>query len=442
MNDFNENFLYHIWDQQHLKSELTLESGKTIKVLFSGHWNRGAGADFKNAILEIDGVNIQGDVEIHINTYDWNAHNHQDDANFNQVVLHVVYENKTSQQYTIKENGDLSEILKINDKLSEEIQKFLETENNLHFTEHEKYCPVFSIQNEWIPRLLTEYGMERFYRKIKRFKAELSFSSFDQLLYQGIFESLGYTNNKFPFYQLATQVPYVKIRQMIAEGYQKMDILSLWLHTSDLINLLPSGVKTVFSNDLNESFITHKYDVSDMNFDWNLFRIRPVNHPVLRLVQVLDFIYDSVDIGLTRHILKLFSFEKDKLSVISFRRRAQLFLSKQSLKDFDTRLGSSRIDMILINIIIPIIYIYSQKMEYEDLASYCIFLYKEFPGLSENTISNTMKKYLTEDIEQFIHTKAVNQQGLIQIYQTYCVNHLCDSCKNHLEAIKIKVNEE
>ncbi len=442
MPDFNEKFLYHIWDQQHLISDLLTRSDKSLKVCFAGHWNRGKGPDFQNAVIQINGEEMQGDIEIHLNSYDWIAHNHQDDPNYNQVILHVVYENKTNQHYTIKENGEIAEILEIKDLLSADIQKFMESEEIASFEEHEKYCPVFSIQNEWIPRILNEYGMERFFRKIKRFKAELSFCSFDQLLYQGIFESLGYSNNKFPFYQLATHVPYSRIQQMINNNYSKIDILSLWLHTSDLINYIPAGIKTVFSRDLNDSFVTHNYGIGELSYEWNLFRLRPINHPVLRLIQILDFIYDSAETGLTRHVLKLFSFEKEKLSILSFRRRAQMLLSKQTLKEFDTRIGSSRIDLILINILIPIIYIYAQKMDYKDLEEYCLFLVREFPGLSENTISLTMKKYLTEDIEQYIHTKAISQQGLIQIYQTYCVNHLCEMCKKHLEEIKNKVNEE
>lgn len=438
MNDFNEKFLYHIWDQQHLIEPLHTISGKKVKICFAGHWNRGKGPDFKNALIEIDGMSLQGDVEIHYSSYDWIAHGHYDDANYNSVVLHVVYEHKIKSAYTIKENGDLSEVLVIKDLLSDEIQKLLIDYPQDQFNEKEKYCEVFSIQSEWIPEILYQHGKKRFDRKIKRYQAELSFCSFDQLLYQGIFESLGYSNNKFPFYQLAQQIPYVKLQNMILSGYNKTDILSLLLHCSDLINYMPSQIKTDLTSDLNTSFVSHNYELPDVEFEWNLFRIRPVNHPVMRLIQILDLIYDSVQSGLINHILKIFSFEKENLSISGFRRRAQLFISKQAFGSIDSKMGAGRIDLILVNVIIPIITLYAKKMEYTDLEDYCYFLLKEFPGLSENTISNTMRKYMTDDIDQRVNMKAIYQQGLIQIYQNYCINHLCEMCNNKVNEIKNK----
>lgn len=438
MNDFNEKFLYHIWDQQHLIEPLKTLSGKNVKINFAGHWNRGKGPDFKNAVIEMEAISIQGDVEIHYSSYDWIAHGHNDDANYNGVVLHVVYEHKIKSAYTIKENGDLIEVLVIKELLSEEIQKLLCDYNQDQFSEKEKYCEVFSIQNEWIPEVLYQHGKERIDRKIKRYQAELSFCSFDQLLYQGIFESLGYSNNKFPFYQLAQQIPYLKLQTMIHSGYNKTDVLSILLHSSDLINYMPSGIKTDLTTDLNTSFVSHNYELPDVEFEWNLFRIRPVNHPVMRLIQILDLIYDSVQSGLINHILKIFSFEKEKLSISAFRRRAQLFISKQAFANIDSKMGAGRIDLILVNVIIPIITLYAKKMEYTDLEEYCYFLLKEFPGLSENTISNTMRKYMTDDIDQRVNMKAIYQQGLIQIYQNYCINHLCEMCAQKVNEIKSK----
>ncbi|MCB5249939.1 MAG: DUF2851 family protein [Candidatus Cloacimonadales bacterium] len=443
MIDFNEKFLYHIWDQQHLLFEKKTDCGKDIKVIFAGHLNRAKGPDFRNAIIDIDGTEIQGDIEIHINSYDWKAHNHHEDPNYNNVILHVVFSNKSGLPYTIKENGELTPILQMNNILSTDIEKLFKESNEEQFVEKEKFCTLFSSQSHWIPQILTEYGKERFERKVKRFLAELSFCSFDQLLYQGIFESLGYANNKFPFYQLAKQVPYIKIQTYINQGFNKIDILSLLLHLSGLINYLPSQVESILGTQIQDSFVKQNYVISDYHYDWNLFRLRPINHPVLRLIQGLDFIYDSAlsmhENSLTKHILKLFSFEKDNLSVSAFRKRSHLAISKQTIEGLNTRLGISRIDLMLINIIIPLVYIYAQKMDYPDLQVYAYDLFMDFPSLADNSINSTMRKYLTEDIEDKISKKAIMQQGLIQIYHNYCENHLCEFCTNKLDDIKARI---
>lgn len=442
MNEFYEKFLYHIWDQQHLNPELSSAKGLKLKIKFPGHWNKGKGPDFKNAIIEIDGKDCQGDVEIHHTTYDWIAHGHHEDSNYNKVILHVVYENKMSYPYTIKENSEKVEILELRDVLSEEITKLLEEYPDDSFSEKEKYCKIFSIQSEWIPKILNSYGLERIERKISRYQAELSFCTFDQLLYQGIFESLGYSNNKYAFYQLAHLVPYTRIHQMIEHGYTKMDILSLWIHSSDLISFMPTSINEDFINKINESFIKMDYSLPDLTIEWNLFRIRPINNPVMRLIQVLDFIYECASSSFTNHLLKLFSVSKENLSVNEFRKRAQLYMSRQSFTDIDTHIGAGRLDLILVNVVIPIVCLYARKMEYKDLEEYCMYLLKEYPGVAENSITKSMKKYLTDDIELQINKKAIMQQGLIHIYQNYCLNHICESCEHDLQEAKSMISRE
>lgn len=118
-------------------------------------------------------MSLQGDVEIHYSSYDWIAHGHYD-ANYNSVVLHVVYEHKIKSAYTIKENGDLSEVLVIKDLLSDEIQNCLLITLRINLT-RKKNIVKSSIQSEWIPEILYQHGKERFDRKIKRYQAELSF---------------------------------------------------------------------------------------------------------------------------------------------------------------------------------------------------------------------------------------------------------------------------
>lgn len=74
------------FDREHLQ---TLESD-LVEVLFPGIINESDGPDFKNAIIRMGGLQLYGDVEIHINAGAWNAHGHQHDPNYNRVILHVV----------------------------------------------------------------------------------------------------------------------------------------------------------------------------------------------------------------------------------------------------------------------------------------------------------------------------------------------------------------
>jgi hypothetical protein len=61
-----------------------------LRVKSPGSWNRGAGPDFKEAVIEVDGEPRLGDIELHLYREDWWRHGHDQDPAFNEVVLHVV----------------------------------------------------------------------------------------------------------------------------------------------------------------------------------------------------------------------------------------------------------------------------------------------------------------------------------------------------------------
>ncbi|MDO6425158.1 DUF2851 family protein, partial [Saccharophagus degradans] len=48
--------------------------------------------DFSNALIEINNQKWAGNIEIHVKSSDWYAHKHQEDKNYQNVILHVVYD--------------------------------------------------------------------------------------------------------------------------------------------------------------------------------------------------------------------------------------------------------------------------------------------------------------------------------------------------------------
>ena len=89
-----ENFLHYVWRTRRfdLKS-LETSDGEPIEILDFGEYNAyDSGADFQNARIRIGGLLWAGAVEMHIRSSDWLAHGHQRDAAFQNVILHVVFE--------------------------------------------------------------------------------------------------------------------------------------------------------------------------------------------------------------------------------------------------------------------------------------------------------------------------------------------------------------
>ena len=86
-----EDFLHYVW--QHKK--MTLKSLKTttkepINLKAVGLPNLNSGPDFFNALLTIDTQLWAGNVEIHVKSSDWYVHNHETDAAYDNVILHVL----------------------------------------------------------------------------------------------------------------------------------------------------------------------------------------------------------------------------------------------------------------------------------------------------------------------------------------------------------------
>lgn len=90
---FQEDLLHYIWKFRRFKPLLLKTAcGMRLEILSVGTYNTDAGPDFKDALLNIDGTLWAGNVEVHIRSSDWIKHNHHLDAAYDNVILHVVFE--------------------------------------------------------------------------------------------------------------------------------------------------------------------------------------------------------------------------------------------------------------------------------------------------------------------------------------------------------------
>ena len=92
-----EEFIYYLWENRLLSLDLRTTDGYEIKIVSVGNRNYDSGADFVNARVKIGGTLWAGQVEIHVRASDWFKHKHQYDDNYNNVILHVVYECDTDK---------------------------------------------------------------------------------------------------------------------------------------------------------------------------------------------------------------------------------------------------------------------------------------------------------------------------------------------------------
>ena len=72
--------------------QLFTSNGSSIKVIHPGMINFNQGPDFLHATIQIDDTSWFGSVEVHLKTSGWFRHRHNTDRNYQNVILHVVWE--------------------------------------------------------------------------------------------------------------------------------------------------------------------------------------------------------------------------------------------------------------------------------------------------------------------------------------------------------------
>ena len=88
-----EQLLHYCWKHKMWPmTGMETTDGRVVEVLDPGLHNRNAGPDFFNAKVKIGGTLWVGNVEIHDCSSHWYVHGHDQDANYNNVILHVVGE--------------------------------------------------------------------------------------------------------------------------------------------------------------------------------------------------------------------------------------------------------------------------------------------------------------------------------------------------------------
>jgi hypothetical protein len=89
----SEAALALIWEgQRYPPGALATAAGGRVEVLHPGRRGGGAGPDFREAALVIDGERRLGDVELHLRASAFASHGHATDPAYDNVVLHVVFE--------------------------------------------------------------------------------------------------------------------------------------------------------------------------------------------------------------------------------------------------------------------------------------------------------------------------------------------------------------
>ena len=273
-----ERLLWKLWKRRASRqAEFRSDSGSRIRVLYPGRPGTSAGPDFRDALLDVEGIGlVRGDVEIHRRQRDWDAHGHGDDPNYSGVVVHGVLEVDSPE--TELQSGTSAQVVSLSGLMDEYgAAEAADTGDHAGAGELWELLAQRGYNRpggiEEAGALLDRAGDERFRRRAALLGRFASEQGAEQALYEALMEGLGYRQNQQPFVRLAQAAPVAALQRASQPvlTQQRPMVLRHWLLTVSGLNdgssgALPDGLGPAMERG-----------------DWHLFRVRPANHPAVRI---------------------------------------------------------------------------------------------------------------------------------------------------------------
>ena len=421
-----EDFLHYIWQYKKFDfSNLKTTQNELITIISSGQYLQKAGPDFFNAQITIGNQKWAGNVEIHLKSSDWYLHHHENDDNYDNVILHVVWELDTP---VFRKNNTEIPVLELKNYVSNnELHKHqsLLSPKSWIFCEKEiQNIDQFLIKN-WQERLFFE-RLERKSQSINLLLQETE-NDWEAVLFCMLSKNFGLNTNGEMFLKIAKSITFSLIRK---EALEVMYLEALLFGQADMI---PLNVEDNYPKELQSwyDYIALKYKLQKpLIAPIQFFKHRPDNFPTIRLAQLAMLFH--VHRNLFSKIITTNSIQElyDIFNVsVSDYWKTHYNFDKQSPKK-QKSLSKSFIDLVIINTIIPLQFAYANSQGKEISESLIDFL-SNIPA-EKNTI---IEKFGIFGIKS---KNAFQTQSLVQLKNEYCNHKKCLQCAVGIELLKDK----
>ena len=451
LKNIDEHFVQTVWNEQRFFDfDLKSIDGRSIQVLKAGFWNSDEGPDFVHAELLIDGDLHAGDVEIHINSSGWYNHKHHLNPRYNRVILHVVYLNDDINLRTRLQNGKRIPTLEILNRLDAPIGDLFDERKESQETSTNK-CRVTgeTLKIEHVQSTFDDLGQERLLEKADVMRNQIVGVDFEQLLYQGIMEALGYTKNSKSFRELAQRVPLSEIRGKSSESIQAILFGVAGLMPSQSQQDIEWGEEDKrFIERLEsiwESAEQYKNSTRMTAEQWHFAKMRPANYPSRRIPAIAQIISCCQD-TLMMDFLPLIegAATANQRTLARIRRRLQERLTPAPSGYWESHshfgkgipqrgaalIGADRANDIVVNKLLPITLLWAEQSQSPTLTEAVQRLYDSYPKLQENRFTQQIEAQIfsQEQPIKLISPSAKKQQGAIYLHKNFCSIQLCDLC--------------
>ncbi len=413
----DEAFLHFIWKFQKFdNSNLTTSDGEVLQVFYPGIHNHDSGPDFSGARIKMGKIEWSGQVEIHIKSSDWNHHGHTGNPAYENVILHVVWQNDSPVS---RKDGTRIPALElqhlVDATLLSKYKTFLNQPQPILCANHLSKIHDLTWHSNLDAMLTRRLQMKSEWILEK---AQTLNYDWEEVAYITLAKNFGFSLNAESFEHLALNLPLKVLtkhadqpRQIEAFVFGQAGFLEEQSHD------YPLSLKAEFD------FLSKKYGLSNglHRVQWKFGKMRPSNFPSVRLAQFSAL--------LTKH-QKLFSLFQQVTDLKELRKEMTLVLPEYWESNYDfgkplkrgtNQLGKTTLENLIINSVVPLLAAYAIHTDQPAMMTKAIQFLEELPAES-----NRHTRHF-EEVGK-VPKNAFDSQALITLFKDFCSRKKCLNC--------------
>ncbi|MDR3273298.1 MAG: DUF2851 family protein [Flavobacteriaceae bacterium] len=413
-----ENFLHHIWQFKKFSlHSLKSVNGEKIEILNTGNPNFDAGPDFSFCKICIDGILWTGNVEIHIKSSDWEKHNHSENSNYQNIILHVVYE--YDKEILLLKQKNIP-TLELKNYISEEIINHYQSISCNHF----RFIPCENLFSSYYQKDMPGFAEKLYLEKLeakcekimelnRRLKGD-----WESVLACTLAYSFGLKINAEIFEQLLLNLDYKIIRKISQNPFSTE---ALFFGQCDL--LVENQQDEYCSRLFKEyEYLKSKFNLEPFILKPKFLRLRPANFPTLRLSQFAHLLslYQnlfSYIIGVKK--LKDYELLLEEVQASEYWENHYVF-GKINQKKSKKKLSSSQKNLLILNTFLPVKFAYAQSIG-KSMDEEIIEIISQIPP-EKNSVIESFKDLSVK------FCSALDSQAFLHLYKNYCAEKRCLQC--------------
>jgi hypothetical protein len=417
-----------LWFAGEFGAEFQTADGRSVRIQDFGIWNSGAGPDFTDCAIVLDGKTLRGDIELDPDVRDWERHGHGGNVEFSRVVLHV-FLRAPAEARLFTRNAEHREVPQV---LLRREMLLSDAAPPKQAAAHLGRCstPLRDMSAAHVASMLESAAQFRLQKKSHRLHQLVAVHGREQAIFQALAQAMGYRSNQRPFVILAQRLPLKRLLKLDGAARE-----SLLFGVSGFLESVRSDDTAPVTRSYLHALWSRWWQVRDeclrwlapqSLLKWKIIGTRPGNHPQRRLAalgvmlsqwkQIVSPLADATRWSQPAWREILLGLQHDYWTT-------HYTLTADPAARALALIGETRVQELLANIAYPLLIPERTRLWAE---------YLELPAMLDNQKVRraVLRLFGDSSLAKDFQKKLHHQQGLLQIYEDFCLedDSACADC--------------